>query len=521
MFGWDADDGGSVSDWWGGGGQGTPEPEPAEDEGPETLTVPDVAARLGSMLRREFPEPFWLIGETSGLERTLRSRGGHWYFSLVDSDADDARRASLNTIMWKRTVDALFGRRGRLARSGFEPSDGVVWRVLVKPDFYAPHGKLNFVIQDVDPSFTLGTLDKQRREVLARLEHDGATEWNKAVPLADVPLRIGLITSQDSAAHHDVMEGIANSCLGFDVLFCDARMQGADTARTVRAAIATLAALSPPPDVIVIARGGGSRLDLSWFDKEDVARAIATCPVPVLTGIGHEIDSSVADVVAHRSFKTPTAAAEFLVDRVRDVARDLDATFDAILSRAAVALDEHHARLVDICRRTRTAATAWDGRERAALTDVSTRLRAAVRARVDGEAQRVERLASRLASGRHVDALGRHEQRLASSSERLGHLAVATLERLERRLDVDVERVRLLDPATVLARGYAYLTRRAGGSVVKDAASIADGDELTVVLRDGRIDVEARGGEPTSQPTLWDALSSDPPQENPPGGEDA
>ncbi len=531
MFGWDAGDTGSGSGWWDEPparpgkrgakrrpaavreGPAAEDDEPDEDEAPETLTVPDVAARMSALLSREFPEPFWLVGETSGLERTLRSRGGHWYFSLVDNEGSGAQRASLNAIMWKRTVDGLFGKRGRLARSGFEPGDGVVWRVLVKPDFYAPHGKLNFVIQDVDPSFTLGSLDRERREVLARLEREGAHEWNKAVALADVPLRIGVITSQGSAAHHDVMEGLTNSGLGFEVLFCDARMQGADTTRTVRGAIASLERLAP--DVIIVARGGGSRLDLSWFDKEDVARAIASCSVPVLTGIGHEIDTSVADIVAHSSFKTPTGAAEFLVERVSNVALELEGSFERILHLTGVGLDEAQARLLDVCRRTRQAASIWDGRERAVLTDVSTRLRAAARQLVDGEQRRVDRFASRLVTGRHVDALGEHDRRLASIAERLGHVATATLAKHEQRVSLDAERVRLLDPSTVLERGYAYVKR--GGEVVKDAVAVRAGQDLTIVFRDGDIDVKAKRGRRAPEPTLWDELEEPPSEESPVG----
>jgi len=468
------------------------------DTADETLSVQQVADRIQALLKRGFPAPFWLAGETVGLDQTRRgssARGGHWYFKLVDDKPAGDRPASLNVKMWRRTVDRLFGARGRY-KGRIEPADGVVMRVLVKPDFWPPGGQLSFTIEDVDPEHTLGNLDRQRREVLARLEAEGAAAWNKARTLPEVPLRLGLVTSNGSAAHQDVLETLRGSGLGFEILFCDARTQGRETVSSVCAAIRTLAALEP--DALILVRGGGSRLDLSWFDQEQVARAVARCTVPVLSGIGHEIDTSIADLMAHTHCRTPTAAAELLVARVREAADGLE--------RARVGLVEH-------VRRTLDEQQAWlqrAGRELQSATSVALldaerflgtcvpRLEELAGRALSTASDDLHQTRSRLVSGAHVEQVARLEASLGLDAARLASLSERVLTSRETSLEAAAQRVRLLDPRSVLARGYAYL-RREDGSVLMDTTTARDEEKLTAVLRDGELDVvagEARPNDP-------------------------
>ncbi len=192
----------------------------------------------------------------------------------------------------------------------------------VRVDYYAKFGKLSLKIVGVDKTFSLGKLEARRRETLAFLQKEGLLEANKAVPLPDLPLRVGLVTSPGSAAERDFLTGLEHSRWDFRVTAEGAKMQGERVQAEVIAAIGRL--LAAGVDVIVITRGGGSRADLSWFDQRDLAVTIARCPVPVITAIGHEIDRSIADEVAHHACKTPTAAAEFLVDRVDAQAARVD-----------------------------------------------------------------------------------------------------------------------------------------------------------------------------------------------------
>jgi exodeoxyribonuclease VII large subunit len=360
----------------------------------------------------------------------------------------------------------------------------VVLRVLVKPNWYAPRGQISFVIEDVDPEFTLGNLDRERRELLARLTAEGALTWNKAHALAELPLELGLITSEGSAAHHDVMETLNAAGVGFRIAFCDARTQGAEASPSVCAALATLGRL--PLDAILLVRGGGSRLDLSWFDKEDIVRAIAGCRIPVLTGIGHEIDLSVADAVAHTEFKTPTAAAEFLVTRARDAAARSEDAWARIAQHAVNDLDHQQTRLDDSARDLArlssvalTEAAAWVG-------DCANRMALRADEQLVAAADGLAGARARLVGGAHIERLGRLETALATDRDRLASRAMRILERQEDALIAAEARARLLDPQRVLQRGYAWL-RRADGTLLKDAGAAIAGEALVAVLRDGEL----------------------------------
>jgi exodeoxyribonuclease VII large subunit len=272
---------------------------------------------------------------------------------------------------------------------------------------------------------------------------------------------LGLVTSTDSAAYGDVLRTLRDGGVGFSILCCDARMQGEDTSRTVRAALLAVAAQGP--DCILLVRGGGSRIDLSWFDREDIARAVAACPVPVLTGIGHEIDTSVADLVAHRAFKTPTAVAEFLVATAREACREVEMRYERIVACAQETLVDERQSLLDAARGLRSAAAGAVQSETSALHQSSQQLRIACEAGLFGAA----------------DALTGLRERLVAAAR-------ALLERSASRLDLAEQRARLLDPKAVLARGFAWL-RRADGSLLKDAAAATAGETLTAVLRDGEL----------------------------------
>ncbi|MGQ0552877.1 MAG: exodeoxyribonuclease VII large subunit [Planctomycetota bacterium] len=455
-----------------------------QDDAP-TWTIPQVAARLRSALSTAFPEPFWLVGEVNGLARSRHSSSGHWYFQLVDDQAPDpARRASLSVILWRQAAQRLFGPRGRLPQP---PEDGLVLRVRVKPDWYEPSGRLSFVIDDVDPEFTLGTLDRQRRELLARLTEDGSLQRNRSLPCPPVPLRLGLITAHESAAYNDVLSGLQSAAVGFQVLCCDARMQGVESGPSICAALATLAARRV--EVILLVRGGGSRLDLSWFDREDIARAIAACPVPVFTGIGHEIDSSVADAVAQRSFKTPTAVAEFLVEQARTARRESEERFEQLTMLAREALAEHEEQLIDAAQGLRVAAVQRVTESSAGLLQLSARLRAGTERGLRGEEDVLAERLSRLRRGRHLQRLALLASGLERDVGRLGAAARSRCEALAAALEASAARARLLDPRQVLARGFAWL-RRPDGSLLKDAARAVPRESLVVELRDGSLDVQ-------------------------------
>lgn len=269
------------------------------------------------------------------------------------------------------------------------------------------------------------------------LAQEGLLARNADLLLAPRPWRVGLVTSAGSAAEADFVHELDSSGLGFQVLVADARVQGGDAPRSVTAALARLARARV--DVVAVVRGGGARTDLAAFDDLDLARAIATCPVPVLTGIGHEIDTSVADQVAHLAHKTPTACAAHLVARARQFHLRVDETFARVSRQVAVVFDQEQAR-------------------------VHHHAMAASRAG-----------ALAVAGARH---------RLDERRRRLGRAAPAAAVTAGLRLEAISARTAAVDPARTLARGWS-ITRTVDGRLVRHPDEAPAGDILITTLAGG------------------------------------
>jgi len=415
-----------------------------------TYTVPEFVDHLNGLLRDSFAG-MWVTGEIDG----WNGRGQHAYFNLVGV-ASDGSKAVLNAALFafqRRRVE------GALQKAGLSLADGVKVRVKGTPDFYGPFGKISIKISEVDARFTLGDLVMAREELVRSLRERGLYDRNRQLELPPVPLRVGLVTSEGSAAYADFTKEIQASGLGFDIRVIDCRVQGATAPGEVAAAIDAFSRHGDR-DVIAVVRGGGSRTDLAAFDTEEIAAAIARSSLPVITGIGHEIDTSVADEVAHTRFKTPTATAAGLVtlvrayiDTVEDAWASIESLVDAHVGSAAERLD-----------RT-TLAIAQH--VRAGVERGTTRL--------DGRADRMVRAAG------HV--LDRATLGLANATTALGR-APQTADAEARRLETLAERVRLLDPATTMARGWS-ITRTADGRTIRDVADLTVGEVVVTTFQTG------------------------------------
>jgi exodeoxyribonuclease VII large subunit len=342
-----------------------------------TLSVADVSAGIAGALARAFPDEVWVRGEIANLSR---ASSGHVYFNLVGEGAC----ISVSLFATERAVvnDVL-----RRAGGAVRMTDGTEVRIRARLSWFARRGSVQLRMLSIDPAYTLGRLAEARERLLHTLEVEGLLRRQATLLLPDVPLRVGLVTSDGSAAAADFVDTLALSGFAFRVVLVDARVQGIEAEASVCAALRALVAHHDRPDVVCVVRGGGSRTDLAAFDAEAVARAIATCPVPVFTGIGHEVDTSVADLVAHASHKTPTACAGAVVERVRAhltattltwdrVARiatarlraaehDVGALRDRVAARVPVALDragrhiDHVAARVDAADPSRLLRRGW------------------------------------------------------------------------------------------------------------------------------------------------------------------
>ncbi|HMD45076.1 MAG TPA: exodeoxyribonuclease VII large subunit [Acidimicrobiales bacterium] len=277
---------------------------------PDALTIAELYAEVDSAIAAAFPRhrALWVRGEI----QQASDRTGHLYMDLVDPDGRRGRQAPvLKVRCWERTWAPI---RRTLRREGLELVPGMVVLLGGKLEFYKPRSEVAFILGELDVTALLGRLAAQRAALLRTLQAEGLLERNRAVPVPAVALRIGLIASPGTEGYRDFVGQLEGSGFAFRVTLARASVQGAGAPTALARAIRRTAASAC--DVIVVVRGGGSRADLAAFDTEPVARAIAGAETPVWTGIGHTGDESVADVVANRSFVTPTDCGRELVQRV-------------------------------------------------------------------------------------------------------------------------------------------------------------------------------------------------------------
>lgn len=415
-----------------------------------------------------------MVGE---VQRPRASQRGHLYLELVEKGRRDEIVGKLDAVLWRTDHQRV---RRLLKASGQEIADGVEIRCRCRLDFYPPGGRLQLVVREVDPLFTLGHLERRRRETLAALEAADLLDRNRRLPLPDLLLRIGLITSENSAAFHDFLSGLVTSGHAFKVWFHHAAMQGREAERDVRQALATLESLDL--DAVVLTRGGGSRTDLSVFDSRAVAEAIARCRLPVLTGLGHEIDQAIADRVSHRAFKTPTEAAAFLIERLDQAELRLQQGELAFERLAAERLGAAEERL----RRVSRAFKLADLRLRHAgqrTEALAQNLRQTGRRRLQLARREIERTRQRL-----VELAPRRLQRQRTTPDRLaarivaqanGHLRAgrAVVDGLGRLCDQ-------LSPQWALERGYS-MTFDSTGRLLRAPDQVAAGEKILTRLAGG------------------------------------
>jgi exodeoxyribonuclease VII large subunit len=407
-----------------------------------TFTVGELNSVIAEALVAAFAAPVWVRGE---IQQLHTSGNGHTYFELVEKDPRRHRvRAVLRVALFRGDRPAI--NRALREVPGVTLADGVEVRIRGRVDYYPPSGRLQLVMTGVDPVFTVGRLAADRERLLGLLAAEGVLRANAEHEVALVPLRVGLVTSRASAAYHDFVHQLDASGYAFRVACADVRVQGAGSARRIAYALARLGAADF--DVVALVRGGGARSDLAPFDDEALARAIVGMPVPVLTGIGHEIDRTVADEVAHTACKTPTAVAVLLVDRVDEYCTGLSRLGRHVVARA-----------------------------RGGCIVARQQIREA--------AGRIHRVVPRSLAGQREIVGGR--------AERLEERARRALRDESARIDAAGARLRALDPRRVLERGYT-ITRAADGTVVRGAAAVAVGDELCTETADGVIASRVEAG---------------------------
>ena len=421
-----------------------------DDGGVPTYTVGELSEAINSALRRRFTDGVWVRGEIQGWSE----RGAHAYFRLVEET--DEGKAAINVQFF---ANARMRLRPMLSKHRLRLGDGLKVRIFGHLDFFAPSGQLGLKMSGLDPRFTLGEMALERDDVIRRLVASGLFDANRRTQVPAAPLRIGVVTSTASAAWADFTHELDRSGMSFRLRVIDVRVQGESAVEMVSAAVRTLTR-HDDLDVVVLIRGGGSKTELATFDHIAIATAIAASPLPVFTGLGHEIDRSIADEVAHSSLKTPTACAAALVERVNAFQSDVERVWSAIDRRAGRVVREANTALVAIAHGVRRATVSAVERSDERLSHRRQRLGVAAD-------RALERSADRISAAR-------------ASLLR----APARLEPEARHLEAIAARVRLLDPVHTMARGWS-ITRSSDGTIVRSADQLAPGAMITTTFAKG------------------------------------
>ena len=382
-----------------------------------------------------FREPLWIRAEAS----EVKFSRNNYYINLVEKkEGKDEIIAQANAVIWARNYFFLKKKLGDVLDDILV--DGTEILIKVKLDFNERYG-LKLFIEDIDPSYTFGQAELKRQETIERLKKEGLHELNGQLPLPQVLQRIAVLSSKTAAGYKDFTNQLAGNSYGylFDVELYPIAVQGSQLEAQFIKAFNAIESHIEKYDCIAIVRGGGSKLDLSWFDTYAIGERIAKSKLPVLTGIGHEIDYSIADITAHTHLKTPTAVADFLIENNLFFESNIIELVKTILNAAQMRFNSEEAILM---------------RYLMAIENLSDR---------------------KMAEENHlIDIL---EQDLFTRTNTILDRESGLLEGMEKLL------MSLL-PESVLKRGYAVIYKN--GSSIHSEKKVAPGDEFELELHDGR-----------------------------------
>lgn len=446
----------------------------------QALSLSQFAMLIGESVRRcPGLQGAWVTAEMSD----VRASGGHIYMELLEKDAAGTTVAKMRANLWAGKAMEL--RRKFYAATGRDIGNGLKVMLRGSATHHPVYG-LSFNIVDIDPSYTLGDMERLRREILERLKREGLLDMNRSLELPLAPQRVAVISASGAAGYGDFTDQLASSAEGFVFypLLFGAVMQGERTSRSVRDALVRISESVDFWDVVVIIRGGGATTDLNGFDDYDLARAVATFPLPVIVGIGHERDRTVLDDIAAVRCKTPTAVAAWLVDRLREASELAYRAGERILDYALERMQGELRRIYLLESALPSTVGARLSAERLMLQKMLSGLPAAASRKSAYENGRLQLMKERI-----IDAAGMRLREAATllrdRSDECGETAVDLLSRAKERLENMEKTVSILSPASTLARGFSIT--RLDGKALRDSSGLAPGTRIETTLSSGTV----------------------------------
>ena len=421
------------------------------------FTLSELNTSIKTTLELAFPESVWVVAEISEIRCNTK---GHCYLELVEREEEETI-AQIRANIWAYTFRSLASKFEKTTAESLKQGMKVLLQVNVT--FHEVYG-LSLNIKDIDPTYSLGEMARKKREIIDRLTKEGLLQLNKQIPLPLVPQKIAVISSVTAAGYGDFINHIDDNPYGYKIFYTlyQSSMQGQESEASIISALRKIRDHRDIYDAVVIVRGGGSQIDLSCFDTYGLAVEVAKFTLPVITGIGHERDDTVVDIVAHTKLKTPTAVAEFLVSGMSSFEERLLNAQKKLIHLIEESMKEENHRFQYLVQQFRHI----------------------VRDRFSGEMQRIETVLHKLIHGT-TQSMNSHNNRLKLDMSRVVGGLNILFEQQENRIKHCGQAIRLLDPVNVLRRGYSitYFKEKA----LRDSADLQEGDIIRTKVYKGTV----------------------------------
>lgn len=449
---------------------------------PTAFTLSQFSAYVSRAISRE---PVlcgaWVLAEISD----FTIRGGHCYMTLIEKDNAGVTVARMRAMIWANRF--VYIRNKFVEATKKELSNGMKVMLYGSASYHGSYG-LSLNIVEIDPSYTMGDLERIRREILSALQREGIIDMNRKLRISEPPQKIAIISSETAAGYGDFRSQLLGNPLHaeFYTLLFPAIMQGERTAQSVREALQQVRASYAiiPWDCVVIIRGGGATTDMNGFDDLQLAREVATFPIPIIVGIGHERDRCVLDEIACVRCKTPTAVATFLSDSVGEAWQKATELTTRITAYASECLKGEQIRIQGLHTMIPSFAEARINNAKLLLHNISATLPGIAHEATSKEKIRIENFAATLKVVTHA-TITREDTALRNIIATLRLAANGSIDRAGTSLDNIGKLISVLDPVTTLKRGYSIT--RVNGKALTSTESLNEGDILVTTTAGGTI----------------------------------
>lgn len=424
----------------------------------QAISLLELNQIIRDSLENNLSPSYWVIAEIGELKLAA---AGHAYLELVEKSGNQVK-AKIRANIWQYSFRTIAGRFQ--AMTGKELRAGMKVLALATVTFHELYG-ISLTIKDIDPNYTLGERARIRQEIIDRLRHDGMMDLNKRFELSAVPQRIAVISSQTAAGYGDFVQQLQSNRYGYQVHFklYPATLQGSEAAKTMIRALEQIEedAQETGYDMVIIIRGGGAQMDLDCFDDYDLALAIAKFPIPILTGIGHERDETIADLVAHTKVKTPTAAAEFILS-------------------GFLGFEEGLLTFLKQIERQVSQKLLWEDRN---LSDYTSKLKNISSQRINWEKQSFAAKENQI-HNLAINKVKLQHFQLEKLSEIIQKDFKRTIQKENRNLDSLEKAIKNLDPVSIFEKGYSR--SEIDGKPIH-SAKIKEGMEMVTITKNKKI----------------------------------